>query len=78
MTDVAGGDSAFPCKCYARDLSVPYLDRLAGPLPSSDNCTGRICGGGVEGEDSLIEIIVEDPLEGTFEMPTSTRRRQEL
>ncbi len=72
MTDVVGGDGRFACKCNPRDLSVPHLDRLAGPLPSSNKCTGSICGGDIEGEDSLVEILVEDPLEGSFEMPTST------
>ena len=73
MTDVAGSDSSFSGKCYPRYLSVPYLDRLACPLSSSDNCTSCICGRGVEGEDSLVEILVEHPHEGSFEMATSTR-----
>jgi len=78
MPDVTGGDRRFPCKRYPSYLSIPYLDRLAGPLASSDNFTRRIRCGDVEGEDSLVEVLVEDPLEGSFEMPTSTRRRQEL
>ena len=78
VADVAGGDGRFPCKCNPRYLSVPDLDRLAGPLPSSNKCTGSICGGGIESEDSLVEILVEDPFEGSFEMSTSTRRRKEL
>ena len=78
MPDVTGRDRRFPCKRYPRYLSIPYLDRLAGPLASSDNFTRRICCGDVEGKDSLVEVLVQDPLEGSFEMPTSTRRRQEL
>jgi len=78
VTDVASGDRRFACERDPRYLSVPDLDRLAGPLPSSNKCTRSICGGDIEGEDSLAEIIVEDPLEGSFEMPTPTRRRKEL
>lgn len=78
VTDVAGGDGRFTCKCDPRYLSVAYLDRLASPLPSSNKCPGSICGGDIEGEDSLVEILAEDLLEGSFEMPTSTRRRKEL
>ena len=52
MTDIARGDGCFSCECYPRDLSVPYLDRLANPLPSSDDCAGRVCGDDVESEDS--------------------------
>ena len=78
VTDVARGDRCSPRKCYPRYLSVPQLDRLARALTSSDNCTGRICGGDVEGEDPLVEILVEHPLKGSFEMPTTARRRKEL
>lgn len=78
MPDVAGGDRRFPCKRDPRYLHIPYLDRLAGSLASSDDFTRRICCGDVEGEDSVVEVLVDDPLEGSFEMPTSTRRRQEL
>lgn len=78
MPDVTGGDGRFSCERYPSYLSIPYLDRLAGPLASSDDFTCRIRCGNVEGEDSLVEVLGEDPLEGSFEMPTSTRRRQKL
>lgn len=59
-------------------VSAPYLGRLAGPLPPSNKCPGSVCGGDIEGGDSSVEILAEDPLEDSFEMPTSMRRRKEL
>ena len=72
MPDVTGGDRRFPCKRYPRYLSIPHLDRLSGSLASSDNFPRRIGCGDVEGEDPVVEVLVENSLEGSFEMPTST------